>query len=565
MATESAGRLPRKQRLQQLATAAYIAAAGGIVLRFQLPPPALSVDAPAGAFSATRALRHVEAIAREPHPLGSRAAEPVRAYIVAELKALGLEPEIQRPRDFRTSRAEPNQSPARRDVQNIVARWRGTGPATKKALLLSAHYDSVARGPGAGDDASGVAAILESLRALKAGAQLERDLIILINEGEEIGLFGADVFASEHPWAKDVGVVLNLDARGNSGASYMFETSDGNGWLIAQLASALPHPMATSLTMEVYRLMPNDTDLTIYKHYGMAGLNFAFVGGLSYYHSPDDTPANLDLRTLQHQGENLLAMVRQLGRQGLDDVRHDDVTYTSLLQHLVVIYPKSWVVPLSGCAVAAYIAVVALGVMKGRTQFAEIGTGFLIFLLATAATLIAVSILWLALTAILSRVGVIMIRSDLGRWGMPVSRFDVALLTGSSVVAVGIAATIFGWLVRRSSPESLGLGILGWWLAATMATSLWLPGASYAFLWPLLAILAGQAVAFMVARGSITALLACWLGAVPLLAIHLAILPGLFDGLNLRMAGPIVIPVLLFAGALLPLAGQLWVRRPQPA
>ena len=136
-----------------------------------------------------------------------------------------------------------------------------------------------ARGPGAGDDASGVAAILESLRALKAGPPPDRDIIILINDGEEIGLFGAEVFAEEHPWAKDVGVVLNFDARGNTGPSFMFETSDGNGWLIEQMARALPHPMATSLTGEVYRLMPNDTDLTVYKKQGMAGLNFAFVGG----------------------------------------------------------------------------------------------------------------------------------------------------------------------------------------------------------------------------------------------------------------------------------------------
>jgi hypothetical protein len=561
--TESAGRPVRKPLLQQVATAVYIAAACGIVLIFQLPPLVLPVDAPAGVFSAARAFRHVEAIAREPHPLGSRAAEPVRAYIVAELKALGLEPQIQRPSDFHALGSEPNQSPTRQNVQNIVARWRGTGPATKKALLLSAHYDSVARGPGAGDDASGVAAILESLRALKAGLQLERDLIILINDGEEIGLFGADVFATEHPWAKDVGVVLNFDARGNSGSSYMFETSDDNGWLIGQMASALPHPMATSLTVEVYRLMPNDTDLTIYKQYGMAGLNFAFVGGLSYYHSPDDTPANLDLRTLQHQGENLLAMARQLGRQDLEDIRRDDVIYSSLLEHLVVIYPKSWVLPLSGCAMVAFVAVIALGMMKGRAQLSEIGAGFLVFPLATVVTVIIMSILWLALMAILTGAGVIQIRSDLGGWGMPVSRFDVPLLVGSSVVAVGIAAAIFTRLTRQSSPEGLGLGILGWWLAATVATSLWLPGASYAFLWPLLAILAGQAAAFMVARGSTAALLACWLGTVPLFAIHLMILPGLFHGLNLRMAAPIVVPVLLFAGALMPLAGQLKVPRPE--
>ena len=97
-------------------------------------------------------------------------------------------------------------------------------------------------------------------------------MIVLLNDGEEAGLLGARVFSEEHPWAKDVGVALNFDARGNSGPSYMFETSDGNGWLIEQLARALPHPMATSLTGAVYRIMPNDTDFTIYKRHGMPGL-----------------------------------------------------------------------------------------------------------------------------------------------------------------------------------------------------------------------------------------------------------------------------------------------------
>ncbi len=553
--------------MPQLATIVFMVAVGGMVLVFQLPPQALPADAPMDVFSAARAFRHVGAIASRPHPLSSHLAEPVRVYITAELKALGLKPEIQRPRDFRALALEPGLSPApsRRDVQNIVARWRGSGAPSKKALLLSAHYDSVPRGPGAGDDASGVAAILESLRALKAGPQLERDVILLINEGEEAGLFGADVFSSEHPWARDVGVVLNFDARGNSGPSYMFETTERNGWLIEQLARALPHPMATSLTVDVYRLMPNDTDLTIYKQHGMAGLNFAFVGGLYYYHSPEDTPANLDMRTLQHQGENLLAMARHLGRLDLDDVWRDDVVYTSLLEHLVVIYPMTWVVPLMGCAVLVYIAVVVLGVMRQRVRLAAIIAGFAVFLFAMLAALLAVAALWYILGDSLSRMGMIMLRSDLGRTGMPVSRFDVALLTGSAVIAVGIAVAIFAWSGRRWSWDGLGLGVLGWWLAATVATSLWLPGASYAFVWPLLAILAGQVVAFVLVKGSTIALLASWFGATPLLLIHLMILPGLFLGLNLRMAVPLVIPVLLFAGALLPVAGQVLISRPRTA
>ncbi len=560
--TGTGGDTPRSRRwLPRLATAVFLAVVGAATLAAQRPPPVLPTDAPADAFSAARAMRHVEAIAREPHPLGSAAEEPVRASIMDELKAMGFEPEIQRPRDA-AALPEPGVvfDPWRRKVINIVARWRGTGPAGKKALLLSAHYDSVDRGPGAGDDASGVAAILESLRALKVGPAPERDVIILINDGEEAGLLGAGVFAAEHPWAKDVGVVLNFDARGNSGASFMFETSDGNGWLIEQMARALPHPMATSLTMEVYRRMPNDTDLTVYKQAGMAGWNFAFVGGLSYYHSPEDTPANLDPRTLQHQGENLLSMARHLVRLDLDDVRRDDVVYFSVLQRFVAVHPRTWVLPLLGVAVLAYLAVLALGMARGRVRLAEVAAGIATSLAATLAAVLVVGLLWFAFGGWLVRSGIVVNRPDLGRDGMPVSRYDVALLTGSAVVAVLVAGLIFAWSSRRWSCEGLGLGVLIWWLAAA-GTSIGMLGASYAFVWPLLGILIGQAVAFLVPRGHPVALVASWLGAVPLLVLQLTIIDGIFNGLNIRLAPLLMIPVVLVAAALVPAAAQALDRR----
>ncbi len=223
----------------------------------QKPPHALLADAPAEVFAAGRAQKHVQAIARAPHPMGSAEAEHVREVLVQKLAELDLAPEVQSPRR--------GDSPAR----NILARLTGQGPRGKKALMLCAHYDSVPDGPGAGDDASGVAVVLEALRALKAGPPLDRDVIVLMSDGEENGFHGSRLFVDEHPWASDTGVVLNFDARGNSGPSIMFETSDGNGWLVRQYARAAPHPLATSLSMDIYRIMPNDTDLTIFKHAGM--------------------------------------------------------------------------------------------------------------------------------------------------------------------------------------------------------------------------------------------------------------------------------------------------------
>ncbi len=545
-----------KRLLPRLASIAFVAIASGITLYFEGPPRALPADAPLDAFSAVRAMRFVEAMAQEPHPLGSAEEQKVRDYVIAELKALGLEPEIQKPNLAPPAAAGPapgpKSEPSLRDVQNIVARWRGTGPEGKKALLLSAHYDSVAEGPGAGDDASGVAAILETLRALKAGAPLERDLVILINDGEEAGLYGAIVFADDHRWAADIGAVLNLDARGNSGPSYMFETSNGNGWLIEQLAQSVPHPLATSLTGDIYALMPNDTDLTIYKSRGMPGLNFAFIGGLGYYHSPEDTPANLDLRTLQHQGENLLAMTRRLGRLDLDQVRRTNVVYFSVLERLMVIYPMSWVMPVFWCALLAYVLVTLLGLVRRRLRLRDLLVGLGLFPVAALAAVVIVGLLWLAAIRILRALE------------LPLFRYDLAILAAFSVVAFAVWALLFMTAGRRWSWEGLGLGLLGWWLALSAATSYLLPGASYAFVVPLLAILLGQAASFMLPRGANTAVLAAWLGAVPLLILHMTILPGIFNGLNLTLAPALMIPVVLVASALVPMAAQAVAPRPSP-
>ena len=45
----------------------------------------------------------------------------------------------------------------------------------------------------------------------------------------------------------------------------MFETSEENGWLISQFAQAVNQPLATSLSMDIYQVLPNDTDLTVFK------------------------------------------------------------------------------------------------------------------------------------------------------------------------------------------------------------------------------------------------------------------------------------------------------------
>src|SRR5947209_2893285 len=221
-----------------LAAFLFLAALAWVSIALAGPPRAVPESAPASEFSSALALRHVRAIAQKAHPTGSDEIERVRRYVLGELAALGVGAEVQ------TAEVVPRQGPAgwpvpAARVRNIVARVPGTA-AGGKALMLAAHYDSVPTGPGASVDGAGVATLLETLRALKSGPPLRNDLILVFTDAEELGLLGARGFADEHPLMKDVGLVLNFEARGAGGPSLMFETSDGNGALIRELAAA-PH------------------------------------------------------------------------------------------------------------------------------------------------------------------------------------------------------------------------------------------------------------------------------------------------------------------------------------
>ena len=208
---------------------------------------------------------------------------------------------------------------------NVLVRVKGTAsdPALP-CVLLSAHYDSVARGEGAGDNAAGVACALEVIRALKADPP-ERDVIVLFPDGEETGLFGARAFVTDHALWAHVGAVVNLDARGSDGVVYVFETG-ADGAAHAELLASLNVPAhTTSLASEAYKRMPNGTDFSVYLRAGRPGFNLAFIGSPRNYHTADDTVANLDARTVTQMGTSALALVRALARGGAPMMSGDEV------------------------------------------------------------------------------------------------------------------------------------------------------------------------------------------------------------------------------------------------
>jgi hypothetical protein len=442
-----------------VAAAAYFAIVG------QEPPRPSGTDTAPQEFSAGRAALDVAAIAERPHPIGSADHTRVRNYILERMRSLGVEPELQQA----TAIFSRDRLAGR--ITNILARLRGT--ANTRAVMLAAHYDSVPSGPGAGDDASGVAVLLETLRALRAGPPLANDVIFLVTDGEEVGLLGAAAFTAEHPWARDVGLVLNFDARGNSGPAMMFETTPGNGRLIDLLRENAPYPWASSLTYAVYQRMPNDTDLTVFRQSGLAGLNFAFIGHVEAYHTRIDTPDNLDGGTLQQQGSYAVAIARAAGNADLRLPSRADATYFNTFRSHMVVYPESWAVPLAMAALLLLLVVSIAGFRRGRLTGGKLALAALALPLSIGATA-SLALAMLAGAHWLHRVV------------LPAGSVATSGWYAGSVVALALAvASTLSCIVYRSlSAAALGIGALIWWALLSVATSVLLPGASYLFVWP---------------------------------------------------------------------------------
>ena len=198
-------------------------------------PPVRSLP---GQFDATRAKARLAFVLgdQKPHPADSQADDMVRARLVTALRQIGLHPVVRDQIACNGSRKAPFVACAR--VRNVIAIL---GPPNGKALLLSAHYDSVPVGPGASDDGVGVATLLEVGSLLK-DRPLKRPVMLLFNEGEELGLIGARAFLAD-PLSRSVDSVLNFEARGITGPATMFETSRPSGAAIEVLARTARRPV----------------------------------------------------------------------------------------------------------------------------------------------------------------------------------------------------------------------------------------------------------------------------------------------------------------------------------
>ncbi|NHZ98933.1 M28 family peptidase [Massilia sp. CCM 8734] len=283
-------------------------------------PPAAPHDAGPADFSVQRALAHAHFLAQTPRPIASDANLRARDYLLEKLRALGLDPQVQ----SATVTGGADQLTVA-VVHNIVLRVRGSALVRRPPLLLATHYDSVADAP---DAAGAVGALLESLRALRHGAPLRQDLIVLIADGEHAGSLGARAFVEQHPWARHIGLLLRFDGAPGEGPLTLLGTHGANGNAVKAWAS-LDAPTAGSSRAPTADPSPLRT-------LGLAGMRFSATSD---------------------SGEAMLSLIRAFGARPLAAIAAPERVYFSVPLAGVLHYPEHivWDITRVACALCLVV------------------------------------------------------------------------------------------------------------------------------------------------------------------------------------------------------------------
>ena len=565
-----------------LALIGALIAAGLIAWAEERTPRPAAADAPVTTFSADRAMADIVGIASVPHPVGSAANRVSRDYLLRRMAELGLSPRVH----FGAGVVQPRFAANLLGggyVENVVGVLAGRDRALP-AVVLMAHYDSVPGSTGASDDAAGVASALEIVRAIKAKGVPARDVIVLITDGEEPGLLGADAFFARDPMAGRVGFVFNMEARGSGGRVQMFQTGARNGGAVRLMAATATRPVATSLTGFIYEKMPNDTDFTVSRRTGAPGLNYAFIGRQFDYHAASSTPATQDRGTLQDMGDQVLGPAMAVAFSATLPPATSDLVYSQIPSGLTLAYPPwlGWVVLLlatlmiaagtvrarrlerfpwldlaRGAGAALFAAATGAVVLHAARKATGAASGFLEqrFLLAQAPRwevalfLLGIGVLLFSASELSrGRRKVIFLPLAAGLGSCLIGGLDqVALIEGAAGVLIGLAA--YGRPVSRPGGWT-GVLLLG--LALGVVAQALAPAAAFVIAWPLaLAALA----AMLTAAGTVRrtgAILALALVATLGLSLAAAFAHGSYVSLDLPEL--LCLPLLMAALVVWPLA-----------
>ncbi|MGE5602993.1 MAG: M20/M25/M40 family metallo-hydrolase [Nitrososphaerales archaeon] len=470
----AAGRVAQNATFRSLAILVVMTGAILLGLLPMIAVPAVApASAPADRFSAERAMEHMNVLAARPHPMGSPEQAEARDYLLGQITSMGLQAEVQRAVVVESSDASTVGA-----AENVLVRLPGREAG--KAVLITGHYDTVPTSPGAADCISCVATVLESLRVLNASPQLKNDVIFLFTDGEEVHTKGAQAFARQHPWAKDVALSIVYEGYGSSGADILYSAGDRGGWLAQQALSAGGRMTGYSFMSDIMGMLGgSSSDLEAFLETGAPGLAFIALSFTTVpgYHTYDDNLAKFDPRTLQSHGDNTVALVRRFGEMSLSDtVREPNGTFFPLLPGVTLYYPSSLSLPLAIVALALFLGVLVLGAVRRRISLLKVLAGALCWLLALTASVALVTVGWILLR-----------RLNPNLQGFRIGFYDFELyFVAFLALTAAIMWGLYALARRRLSPAELGAGALVWCAVFGVLLALALPGVSYVTTWPLI-------------------------------------------------------------------------------
>lgn len=274
-------------------------------------------QADAQGFSSARVVKDIEVISKEHHSVAHpRERAAVRDYLVQRLESLGADTVMQFGYD---SLVGPKNKHVvyTFDAVDVLAEFAPLKETSDPTyLMFVAHYDSRYSQPmpkdtvwsyGAADDGYGVGVILETVsQVLKQREHWHQGVKVLFTDAEEVGMMGMTaIWENDREVFDNVGMIINIEARGPWGPALLFEACPGNEKVMDLYADAAKYKYTYSLTTVVYGFMPNFTDFTIVKD-EIPGLNFSTIADINRYHTDQDNFSNISEKSIQHYGEQIL-------------------------------------------------------------------------------------------------------------------------------------------------------------------------------------------------------------------------------------------------------------------
>ena len=274
--------------------------------------------ADAQGFSAARVVKDIEVISKENHSVAHPEERArVREYLVERLEGLGAD-------TISLFKYDSLVGPQNKHVEytfdavNVLAEFAPLTPSEDDTyLMMIAHYDSRYSQPmpkkdtvwsyGAADDGYGLGIILETVsQVLKQREHWHQGVKVLFTDAEEPGMIGMKAqWANNREIFDNVGLVINVEARGPFGPALLFEACPGNVKVMDLYEDAAKYKFTYSLTTIVYGFIPNFTDFTIIKD-DVPGLNFSTITDINHYHTDKDNFSNVCEKSIQHYGEQIL-------------------------------------------------------------------------------------------------------------------------------------------------------------------------------------------------------------------------------------------------------------------